>query len=208
MGIPGVTLMPWHESVTAIAVMFLGGQAPVGRLPVGIPTSAASTIDPGLDPQVNYSEGLKTSYRNPDFYFDFPFGFGLSYTTVSYRQVQAYMCDGVYLPFCVNVSVHNTGEVASREVLQLYVELPEAPSTMPVLKDFVKTPVIGAAQASTVTLQLGYQQLQFWNPTTASWQLAKTFVCHLGTSSSPTDFLYTFTRSTFSTSSGENVLTV
>jgi len=220
--IPGVTLMPWHESVTAIAVMFLGGQetggawadvifgdqAPVGRLPVGIPTSAASTIDPGLDPQVNYSEGLKTSYRNPDFYFDFPFGFGLSYTTFSYRQVQAYMCDGVYLPFCVNVSVHNTGEVASREVLQLYVELPEAPSTMPVLKDFVKTPVIGAAQASTVTLQLGYQQLQFWNPTTASWQLAKTFVCHLGTSSSPADFLYTFTRSTFSTSSGENVLTV
>jgi len=221
--IPGVTLMPWHESVAAIAVMFLGGQetggawadvifgdrAPVGRLPVGIPTSAASTIEPSLDLDVNYSEGLSTSYRNPDFSFDFPFGFGLTYTTFQWKNVYAFFCDGVNLPFCVNVTVHNNGDVASRDVVQLYVELPQAPHPVTVLKDFVKTPVIAPAGSATVQLQLGSDQLSFWNQTTNAWQLAKKFWCHLTTSSSPGDYLYTFTRSTpASSSSVGRVLTV
>ena len=39
---------------------------------------------------VNYSEGLSTSYRNPDFSFDFPFGFRLTYTTLQLKNVYAF----------------------------------------------------------------------------------------------------------------------
>ena len=132
--IPGVTLMPWHESVAAITVMFLGGQetggawadvifgdqAPVGRLPVGIPTSAASTIEPDLDLDVKYSEGLSTSYRNSDFSC-------LTYTTFQWKNVYAFFCHGVNLPFCVNVTVRNNSDVASQDVVQLYVDFWEVP---------------------------------------------------------------------------------
>ncbi|CAE8685001.1 unnamed protein product, partial [Polarella glacialis] len=88
--VPGAVLMPWREDVSAIALMFLGGEhtgsawasvlfgdvSPSGKLPVVIPISDEATIQPGLEGDVPYSEGLFTSYRAEDAAAKSAFPFG------------------------------------------------------------------------------------------------------------------------------------
>ena len=99
----------------------------MGRLPVGFPTSAASTIVPSLDLVVSYIEVSSSGFRYPNFSLDFPLGFGPTYTAFPWENVYAFFCDGIHRPFCVDITVHNNGEVASQDVVRLYVEHPEVP---------------------------------------------------------------------------------
>ena len=80
---------------------------------------------PGENGQVRYGEGLFIGYR----YYDarevpvlFPFGFGLSYTTFEYSNPRVSAStfkdvDGV----TVSVDVTNTGKMAGKEIVQVYV---------------------------------------------------------------------------------------
>ena len=86
-------------------------------------------------PHVKYDDGLMVGYR----YWTttgkhplFPFGFGLSYTTFSFSNLQA-PADGRSSGSTVPVSfdVTNTGNVAGAEVAQLYVSDPSAKATAP-----------------------------------------------------------------------------
>merc|ERR1719183_3226396 len=103
--IPGQTLMAWRDAVDAIATNFLAGEetgkawaaivfgdsSPSGKLPIIIPASEADTIKPGHG-DIPYSEGMRTSYRNPDLNVAFPFGHGLSYTTFEFGSPSASNC--------------------------------------------------------------------------------------------------------------------
>merc|ERR1719322_1703003 len=76
MQVPGAVLTPWRDRVSAIATMFLGGEgtatawasalfgvlSPSGKLPVMFPASEQDAIQPGFGAEVNFSEGLFTSY--------------------------------------------------------------------------------------------------------------------------------------------------
>ena len=87
---------PGESNGTALASVLFGQTDPSGHLPVTFPADLsqvpASTPSqfPGIDGQVQYSEGIDVGYR----YYDannetplFPFGYGLSYTTFSYSHL-------------------------------------------------------------------------------------------------------------------------
>jgi beta-glucosidase len=73
---------------------------------------------------VNYSEGLEVGYK----WYDqehksvlFPFGFGLSFTTFRYSDLQVQPGSATTVTF----TVKNTGDRAGAEVAQVYASLPE-----------------------------------------------------------------------------------
>lgn len=140
-------LMPWAQDVAAVGYAWLPGQAmgealadvllgraePGGRLPVTIPRAEADC--PVLHPvpdngRLSYAEGLLIGYRGYDHAGKaphFPFGHGLGYTTWEYESVTA---ESASLPgegaLGVSVVVRNSGSRAGREVVQAYVEPPDA----------------------------------------------------------------------------------
>ncbi|MHA2333609.1 MAG: beta-glucosidase [Candidatus Hodarchaeales archaeon] len=129
----------WYPGMlggTALAEVLFGDVAPSGKLPVTFPKqlsdSPAHKSDrtyPGLpvdDPkEVFYEEGIYIGYR----YFDkenmeplFPFGFGLSYTTFKYDNLQL---DKEFVTkkdtLTVTVNVTNTGKRTGSEIVQVYI---------------------------------------------------------------------------------------
>lgn len=154
--------MPWHGKVKAILETWLSGQAqagaiadilfgienPSGKLsesfPLRLEDTPAFLNYPGDDGKVTYSEGLYIGYR----YYDkrkmdvlFPFGFGLSYTTFEYSDLDVN-------PAKINdtgeamvyVTVQNTGDMSGKEVVQLYIRDIESTISVPEkeLKGFEK----------------------------------------------------------------------
>src|SRR5207302_1390191 len=80
---------------------------------------------PSRNREANYGEGIFIGYRHYDARKMaplFPFGFGMSYTTFAYLDIRA----GAYAikdteGTTVEVKIKNTGPVAGKEVVQLYV---------------------------------------------------------------------------------------
>lgn len=131
--------MPWRGKPRAILLSYLagcqGGRAtarilsgktnPSGKLAETWPETLADTPCAGFFPaqgrQVLYREGIYTGYR----YYDtaeievaYPFGFGLSYTSFSYRDMRIEQGGEGYLVSC---SIRNEGERAGKEIVQLYI---------------------------------------------------------------------------------------
>ena len=123
---------PGEQDGAAIAALLAGDFDPSGHLPVTFPASAGTAAIsrpaqwPGTDLVSSYTEGLDVGYR-----FNhatgisalFPFGFGLSFTTFSFRNLA--ITPG---PGAVHVSVDmvNTGRRAGRDVVQAYLSYPPA----------------------------------------------------------------------------------
>ena len=144
----GVVALPFADRVPAILEGWLLGQAggsatadvlfgavnPGGKLTETIPLRLQDTPSygnfPGEFGHVRYAEGLLVGYR----WYDargldvaFPFGHGLSYTTFAYGDATASV--GEDGDVRVTVPVTNTGEVAGREVVQVYTSLPRRSSS-------------------------------------------------------------------------------
>lgn len=93
-----------------------GEESPSGRLPVSFPKNVGClpcyySMLPGGSPA--YLEGERKER--------FAFGFGLSYTTFAYSDLQAVQTGGP-CDWQVSLTVENTGGMAADEVVQLYVE--------------------------------------------------------------------------------------
>jgi len=199
MQIPGQVLTPWRDSVGAIMALFLGGQAtgdawadvlfgdtpPSGKLPVMMPASEADTVAPSKSLDVPYLEGLKTSYRNKGFKAAFPFGHGLSYSKIIYKQAHPVECkDGAHGDICFSMSLQNAGTVPSKAVPQLYLEFPpEAEHPAPFLKGFQKTPVIMPGATQDVTFHLTDEELRYYDAHMDQWVRPASVVAHVGDSS-------------------------
>jgi beta-glucosidase len=183
-------LMPWLNSVpavfegfydgqgwgTAIAALLFGDVNPSGKLPVTMPTSLsqvpASTAAqwPGANNTVQYSEGLKVGYR----WYDsqnltplFPFGFGMSYTSFSFSNLQVgALTNG---NSTVTATVTNTGTRAGTEVAQLYVGAPAAVGEPPhQLKGFQRI-TLNPGASGTVTFTVPTHALAHWDTASSSW---------------------------------------
>ncbi|MDI3508871.1 MAG: beta-glucosidase [Clostridiales bacterium] len=117
---------PGEEGGTAIADVLFGDYNPAGRLPI---TFVRSLDD--LPPFTDYNMKGRT-YR----YFEkeplYPFGYGLSYTSFKYSNLRL---SATRLPagnnLNINVDVENTGKLAGREVVQLYISDVEASVEVP-----------------------------------------------------------------------------
>ena len=192
-------LLPWspgQEGANAVADVLTGKANPSGRLPMTFPINfmdhPSSANFPynydrnagnqGRGPQqprkdvdyTNYEEGIYVGYR----YFatagkevSYPFGYGLSYTTFSYtKPVVKAVADG----FEATVTVTNTGSVAGKEVVELYVSAPAGGLEKPAceLKGFAKTRELKPGESQTVTIKVTNYELASFNEAASAWEAA------------------------------------
>ena len=117
---------PGQAGGTAIAEVLFGDYNPAGRLPVTFPKSLDQ-----LPPFEDYAMAGRTyrfSWAEPLY----PFGYGLSYTTFAYSDLQAPPEAQVGDTIPLRATVTNTGQRAGDEVVQLYVSDVEASYPAPI----------------------------------------------------------------------------
>jgi len=118
---------PGEEGGTAIAEVLFGRYNPGGRLPVTFYRSVDQ-----LPPFTEYDMYAGFTYRYSKVDPLYPFGFGLSYTTFAYSDLEITPKVELGQPIRVAVTVTNTGRVAGDEVVQLYVSDDEASYPVPI----------------------------------------------------------------------------
>jgi beta-glucosidase len=124
--------LPGEEGGAALAGVLSGRVTPSGRLPVQVPRSTGAQPSTYLHPILGGHSG-EVSNLDPTPLF--PFGHGLSYTSFAYADfalaAEEIPTDGEVEVSCV---VHNTGDRAGTEVVQLYIADPVAHVTRPVIQ--------------------------------------------------------------------------
>jgi len=183
---------PWADSVSAILEMYLGGQGtgeacdrllwgevnPSGHLaetfPYRLEDNPSYLNFPGDGKEVNYDEGVFVGYR----YYDtkkvpvrWAFGHGLSYTEFAYSNLRLSadtMTDSTTVT--VSVDVKNTGKMAGKEVVQLYVSDENGTAVRPVkeLKGFAKV-ALAPGETKTVTMTINARSLSFYHKELRDW---------------------------------------
>ena len=178
--------MPWINQVKGLLHGYLGGQAgarsilrvlsgdvnPSGKLAESYPIRYEDTPSyqnfPGKEVTVEYREALYIGYR----YYDtanvdvlFPFGYGLSYTTFAYSNIQVDEHE-------VSFQLSNTGDVAGMEVVQLYVGCKSKEIFRPKkeLKGFKKI-FINAGETKTITIPFDDKTFRYYNVNTKQWEI-------------------------------------
>jgi len=161
--VPGIldAWYPGQEGGTAIADVLFGDVNPGGKLPMTFPLSVG---------QCPTYYNLEPSGRGYD-YVDltgkpqFPFGFGLSYTSFGYSNLhvtpsKAKQGESVTVTF----DVQNTGKVAGDEVPQLYIHdlVSSIVRPMKELRDFSRI-TLQPGEKKTITFTLKPDQLAIWN---------------------------------------------
>ena len=187
-----VDMRAWLEQTGAVVEAWMMGQAgggaiadvlfgkvnPSGRLaetfPYKLSDTPAYTNYPGGNGTVSYGEGLFIGYRYynaRELPVQFPFGYGLSYTTFEYSNpkvsAQSFKdVDGL----TVSVDVTNTGNVAGKEVVQVYVHDQKSRLIRPPreLKGFAKIEV-GPGETKTVTIPLDFRSFAYYDPAYKRW---------------------------------------
>jgi beta-glucosidase len=116
----------------------------------------------------------------------FPFGFGLSYTTFSLDNIRSSQSEARaddVVRFTVDVT--NTGSIAGAEVVQLYVTYPGSMVERSVLelKGFAKV-TLEPGETQTVEMSVPVNDLAYYDVTEGSWALeGLEYEVHIGTSS-------------------------
>lgn len=133
-----------------------------------------------------YEEGLWVGYRDIDHYdkpVSYPFGFGLSYTQFSYAKPVIQRSNTGYT---VTLNIANTGNVAGKEVVELYVSAPQGKLGKPVkeLKAFAKTRLLKPGESQTLTLTFTDYDLASFDTAARAWVADKgKYIVSLGASS-------------------------
>ena len=183
--------MPWINNVKGILEAYLGGQAggaavanilygivnPSGKLAETIPVKLAdnpSYLNFGGGDKVEYREGVFVGYR----YYDtkqmevaYPFGYGLSYTTFTYSNLQISNTNPTEKDtVTVSVDVTNTGKSAGKEVVQLYIRDLTGSAIRPEkeLKGFEKV-FLEPGETKTVTMELNKRSFAWYNTELHDW---------------------------------------
>ncbi len=159
-----------QEEGHGLADVLFGAYSPAGRLTQTWPTDDAQLL-PMMD--YNLLDGRTYLYSKEKPLY--AFGFGLSYTKFSYERLDlsapTVSADG---RVTVSVKVKNTGDRASDEVVQLYVQHLGSAVTRPrlELKGF-KRVRIEAGRENTVTMELRARDLAYWDVAAHLWRVEK-----------------------------------
>jgi beta-glucosidase len=181
---PDAILLAWlpgQEGGNAVADIISGKVNPSGKLPdsfplkyADVPSAETFPGEPANNP-VNsfYKEGIYVGYRYYDS-FDVPtayeFGYGLSYTTFKYSGLK--LSSTIFeSELKVTVTVKNTGEVAGKEVVQLYLSTPAAQIEKPVqeLKGFAKTKLLKPGESQQLSFNLNERTLASFRSGISAW---------------------------------------
>ncbi len=178
--------MPWIDQVSAVLESYLGGEAvggaiadilfgqvnPSGKLAETFPADLRQTPAylnyPGYQDRCEYREGIFVGYR---YYATkglrplFPFGHGLSYTTFAYSDIRidkTAICEDETA--VVSLSVRNTGSVAGKEVVQLYVHDDQSQIPRPEieLRHFTKIQ-LEPGESKTVQFTLSFRDFAYFD---------------------------------------------
>lgn len=189
----------WVADARAVVYCALGGEAgaggaldvvcgtvcPSGKLtetwPVRYSDVPSADSFPSDELNAEYREGLFVGYR----YFQtarvpvaYPFGFGLSYTSFAYSDLETSEWD-------VSFTVTNAGSRAGAEVAQLYVAKPDHQVFRPEqeLKGFAKVE-LAPGESRRVTIPLDENAFRYFNVRTSSWEIeGGTYELRVGASS-------------------------
>lgn len=206
-------LLAWQggqEGGNAVADILKGDVNPSGKLPSTFPVTyediASSKNFPGVElsdtpvmssagfpmgveSEVVYEEGIYVGYR----YFQsfevpvaYEFGYGLSYTNFNISDIK--ISDAEFEDeITVSVKVTNTGELAGKEVVQLYLKAPEGKLNKPEseLRGFVKTRVLKPGSSEVVKIRLTADKLASFDTEASAWVAdAGVYTVKVGNSSS------------------------
>ena len=168
--------VPWENKVKAILYMGLPGEAggdavcdllfgkvsPCGKLAETWPVSYSDCVSSSYygSKDAHYREGIYVGYRyyaSAGVPVRYPFGFGLSYTKFEYSDLKV---DGN----TVACTVRNAGDMAGKEIVQLYIAPPKGDFYRPVreLKDFAKIE-LQPGESKEVTFILNDRSFAVWN---------------------------------------------
>lgn len=181
------------EMGPAVADVLFGDHNPSGKLPVTFPRAtgqvplyyAHKNTGRPPDPDNHFT----SKYLDVDWTPQYPFGYGLSYTTFAYdgpRLDRDVIIAGDSLT--VEATVTNTGDVAGQEVVQLYVRDDVGSVTRPVrqLRGFRKVR-LGPGASRTVRFTLGPEELAFYDRNMRRVVEPGTFTVFVGGSAAATD---------------------
>jgi beta-glucosidase len=188
--VPAV-IAAWYPGVqagSAITDVLFADAAPTGHLPLSWPRSvgqeplyynAQNTGRPAADPDHPAEKGetkFLSRYIDEQNTPQFPFGFGMTYTTFSYgpteasaKQIslanlkQAFANKSKSRVISVSAEIMNTGARAGEALAQLYVRLDGTSIAMPVrmLKGFQRVN-LAAGESRKVTFDLDAETFAFW----------------------------------------------
>lgn len=184
--------MPWVNEVKGLLELYLGGEAvgaaavdvlfgfsnPCGKLaetiPVKLSDNPSYLFYSGEGDTVEYREGIFVGYR----YYEkkgipvqFPFGYGLSYTTFQYSDLEVNHSEiNENGSLSVTLKVRNTGKRAGKEIVQLYVKDHQSAVIRPVkeLKGFEKIE-LNPGEAKIVGFQLDRRAFAYYSEELQDW---------------------------------------
>ena len=178
---------PGEEDGNAVAAILFGEVNPSGKLPLTFPKriedlpANTSQQYPGIDDTAKYSEGIFVGYRHYDknnIQPLFPFGYGLSYTTFTYKNLKINR-DNFSLEknskrtITITFEITNNGNRSGKEIAEVYLCLPsmkDIPQPPKQLKAFTKI-LLKAGQTNRVSLSLEENSLRCWDTNTHSWRI-------------------------------------
>jgi beta-glucosidase len=192
---PAGIVEAWYsgsDGASALGNVLFGSVNPSGKLPNTFPKSDADLPHPeiskptkihfdgastpemwakGLPPfPINYDEGLKVGYK----WYDaekkpvlFPFGYGLSYTTYGYSDLDVTPGDTVKVTF----KLENKGKREGAEIAEIYAELPDSAQEPPKrLVGFSKVK-LAPKEKKTVTVEIDRKYLSIWDESKDAWSV-------------------------------------
>jgi len=157
---------PGEQGGNALADLVFGDVSPSGHLPLTFYKDMSN-----LPAYQDYNMKGRT-YRYYDGPVQYPFGFGLSYTSFAYtldsKLKNSYKKADT---LSITVNVKNTGKMNGDEVVQAYVEYPKL-NRMPIkeLKSFKRISLAKDNEGS-VTLKIPVQDLQKWDMASHQWKI-------------------------------------
>jgi beta-glucosidase len=209
---PDAVLLAWlpgQEAGNAIADVLTGKVNPSGKLATTFPlryedepsapyfpgrvlgeasAEKKSFFMPRVPSEVVYNEDIYVGYR----YFitfgrkvAYPFGYGLSYTTFDYNNLQAGPA-GYQEEYTFSIDVKNTGGVAGREVVEVYLHAPGKAMDKPEeeLKAFAKTKLLQPGETGTLQFTLSADDLASFDEKRSAWVVEPgTYEVRIGASS-------------------------
>jgi beta-glucosidase len=203
-----VLVHAWYagsQGGTAWVQVLLGNANPGGKLPMSWwsreeddPTFNTYYLAPGTE-DLKYSEGVFVGYRaygktgnKPEF----PFGFGLSYTTFAFRNLTVSPVSGkAGEPITVSFDVANTGHLAGAEVAQVYVSDPSATVPRPEreLKGFERV-MLKPGETRRISIRLDRRSLSYRDVVSHGWKVDPgKFMVRVGDSTENTPLNQAFT---------------
>jgi beta-glucosidase len=157
---------PGEQGGNALADIVFGDASPSGHLPLTFYKTLSNVPD-----YKDYSMKGRT-YRYYTGPVQYPFGFGLSYTSFAYSQKNELKSKYKSTDtISVNVLIKNTGKMNGDEVVQAYIEYPQI-ARMPVkeLKSFKRVSVSAGVEQS-ITIKIPVKELQKWDLASHGWKV-------------------------------------